>query len=50
MYAIRSYYGNLIRYALEAYLQVPKSNDHKRDAAGVALVAGWERFFGRAKA
>lgn len=39
--------GNLIRFALEEHLEVPRSNDHKRDAAGVALVAGWEIYFGR---
>lgn len=37
----------VIRFALEAHINVPRSNSHKRDAAGVALVAGWEMFFGR---
>lgn len=37
----------IIKYALEAHLDVPKSNSHKRDAAGVALVCGWEMFFSR---
>ena len=39
-----------IRHALEEYLVVPRSNSHKRDAAGVALVAGWQKFHGRLSA
>lgn len=37
----------VIKFALEEHLNVPRSNSHKRDAAGVALIAGWEMFFGR---
>jgi|GEM_PF-3728750 len=37
----------VIKFALEAHMAVPRSNSHKRDAAGVAVIAGWERFFGR---
>lgn len=38
---------HMVKEALQEFMTVPRSNAHTRDAAGVALVAGWEMFFGR---
>ena len=38
---------HMVKEGLGEFLDVPRSNAHTRDAAGVALVAGWEMFCGR---